>query len=57
MVLDNRNTLISLEFGVWLVCSFIAIGSYLSKYDIGLGLGLVTWAVFFIGILALINKL
>jgi hypothetical protein len=58
MVFDNRGGIaIPLELGVWLVCTIIAIGSYLGKFDIGLPLGIITWGVFIFGIIFLISRL
>lgn len=47
---DNKNSF-TLPFGawVWLVCSVIAWGSYLLKYDLGV-VGYITWGVSLVGI-------
>jgi len=52
MPLNNVNQMkVPLEVTVWLVCTFIALGSYELHYDIGFWPGFITWGVFIAGII------
>jgi len=51
MALNAENKIvIPLEATIWLSCTVIALGSYWAKIDISFWPGLITWAVFIIGI-------
>lgn len=41
----KNNLIISVPFGIWLVCASVAMGTRYYGYDIGFELGLLTWGV------------
>lgn len=56
-VIKNQNTFV-LPFGtfVWLVCSLVAWGSCILKYDIGV-VGVICWIISILGIIAFVFSL
>lgn len=45
MVRNENKLIITVPFGIWLVCASIAMGTRYFGYDIGFELGLITWGV------------